>query len=635
MGKAAEDESDDDEGVPDPQEDGGGHRNKKKQHRKKDAPQEGSDDELSNRRRGRRGRAASSLSDDIEDAGKNEDMANDDKTRRRGKNAKNKSSGYPVQGDNAKKKEEALEESSEDDGGGRRKDRRKKKDESARGRGAGLKAHGKAQGRGTAYEVFYDSTRDKSGPGRGHKNPELVTCAAFRCHHGKHFKAETTGDLRATSSNIGDSEKFYITYHEDGFVSLSSCHGKYVGVERNGDLRVNRDTIGDQEKFEIVYHEDGSISIRSLHGFVAADKGSLKANRTKIGAWERFQIKPRSGKPSAGVADHAAAEPRSPVQAPEKVIPFFDACCELESVLQFARKAPQRKLGCAGAAAGRELTLRSFRELQAYPPTFRGCVSSWDVTALLAADCERLEPALLSDEDATDVHAAFGIPAGSAAEVNENTLATLRELCGNPRCVAVGPVGLDFTQPDGPQPELKRGHEGLSLPGIITEFGVPPTAAYQPAQDPMCAAWIAGGGANVEAWTMRHGDRRAGEFKAVCWDYASRRLEKQSDVVAAQVRLARDLGLAVIIQIPPQDDAERHMAEILLAELAGDPSHLKQRLILSCFRGRPRCVVSMQKAFPNLYVGFSGLLTHSKLKDCFTLKMGRCSHEKHQPKSPL
>lgn len=110
----------------------------------------------------------------------------------------------------------------------------------------------------------------------------------------------------------------------------------------------------------------------------------------------------------------------------------------------------------------------------------------------------------------------------------------------------------------------------------------------------------------------KYGDGRLAEWKAARADHATRRFEAQLSVLERQVRLARDRGLPLIVQLPPQDEAERRMVEVLVSVL-GEGS--EQPLLISAFQGRPKCIVALLKLFPCLYVGFSGLLTHSKLKD--------------------
>eukprot|EP00747_Dinoflagellata_sp_TGD_P117785 gnl/TRDRNA2_/TRDRNA2_172676_c2_seq2.p1 gnl/TRDRNA2_/TRDRNA2_172676_c2~~gnl/TRDRNA2_/TRDRNA2_172676_c2_seq2.p1 ORF type:complete len:229 (+),score=48.79 gnl/TRDRNA2_/TRDRNA2_172676_c2_seq2:162-848(+) len=132
--------------------------------------------------------------------------------------------------------------------------------------------------------------------------------------------------------------------------------------------------------------------------------------------------------------------------------------------------------------------------------------------------------------------------------------------------------------------------------------------------DPVYLAWREGHPElRAEDWILQHGDRRKREFRAAHADYAQRRLTAQVSVAEQQVQLARKLGLPLIVQLPPQDEAERRMAEVLLAGLGGEGS--EHRILLSSFRGRPKCASMMLKAFPSLMLGFSGLLTHKKMKD--------------------
>lgn len=484
-----------------------------------------------------------------------------------------------------------------------------------------------------------------------------ITCAAFKCHHGKHVKAEPQGDVRATSAVVGDSEKFKLTHHEDGTVSLQSHHGAYVSIEANGDLRATRSTIGASEKLEMISHDDGTVSLRGIRGYVAADRGVLRANRAKIGAWEKFQVKVRATKP----AKNGNEAPECPPPCGVSDVPIFDACCELEAVLaaeeQYARTHSDRtakafeKRVQSRRASGLELSLGHFCAEHAYPSAFRGCVSAWDATAVLtAAEAEdgqegsharRAWAAILAQAEqgaaGPRVHAAFGIPAASAAEADAPALERLGQLCRLPCCVAVGPVGLDFQavpEAGPPRPE----HVGLSLAAFEAEFGAPPRGAYQPARDPVCVEWLAAApGLQVENWALKHGDRRLAEFEAARADYTRRRLDAQVAVAEAQVRLAKDLGLPLIVQLPPEDEAERRIAEILVAGLGGEGC--EHPVLLSAFRGRPKCAGALLRHFPNLAVGFSGLLTHAKLQKplgevAFDTPLGRLVLESLGPRFP-
>lgn len=466
---------------------------------------------------------------------------------------------------------------------------------------------------------------------------------------------------------IGDCEKFTLTYHGDGMVSLQSHHGKYMTTESNGDVTVMSDAVGESTKFELVRHDDDTVSLRSMRGYVAADKSVLKANRAKIGAWEKFQMKCRSTKPVKSNADTSELAGSS-AGDPIADSPLFDSFCELEAVLlaeeSYAKSHSDKtaklfeKRARLRRSQGLELSFRHFCEERQYSSSFRGCVSGWDVTAILAPGeeeaagqvaeeaseateagalgaahgstseprlswaavlagsstqlaAESSEPSKLVGSAGPRVHATFGIPTASAAEADAAALARLRQLCQLPCCVAVGPAGLDFAA----LPEagtLEGPNAGLGGAAILAKFGTSPHGTYDPKRDPDCLKWVASGpNLTAEAWMLKHGDRRLGDFQAACADYARRRRDAQVAVAEAQAQLAKELGLPLVVQLPPDDEAERRMVELLLSVFGEGSAH---RMLLSGFRGRPKCVVALLKLFPGLVVGFSGLLTHFKLK---------------------
>mmetsp|Transcript_163724 Transcript_163724/g.520323 ORF Transcript_163724/g.520323 Transcript_163724/m.520323 type:complete len:632 (-) Transcript_163724:745-2640(-) len=118
---------------------------------------------------------------------------------------------------------------------------------------------------------------------------------ALKSHHGRHVRADANGDMKASSEDVGEAEKFDLVINaEDTTISLRSCHGKYVSVDKLGEVRANQPAIGsrpgDSEKFQLVCHDDGTISLGSHTGFVAAEaKCGLRANRALVGDWEKFQ----------------------------------------------------------------------------------------------------------------------------------------------------------------------------------------------------------------------------------------------------------------------------------------------------------------------------------------------------------
>jgi len=137
---------------------------------------------------------------------------------------------------------------------------------------------------------------------------------ALKSHHGRHIRADANGDMKASSEDVGEAEKFDLVINaEDTKISLRSCHGKYVSVDKLGELRANQTAIGDSEKFQLVGHDNGTISLRSHTGFVAAEaKCGLRANRALVGDWEKFQPMDQGTKSGvAGDAGHSAIHAES------------------------------------------------------------------------------------------------------------------------------------------------------------------------------------------------------------------------------------------------------------------------------------------------------------------------------------
>lgn len=513
--------------------------------------------------------------------------------------------------------------------------------------------------------------RKKGGGGNkgSSKNAPLgrqITCVALKCHTGKHVKAEPNGSMRASSAVVGEAEKFIVVHHEGETVSFRASQGKYVSVNKTGELRADATEPGDRERFELQHHADGTVSLKSCVGFVAAEqKGGLRANRAAAGLWEKFHMKDRSSKPvrdpalDPDAAKDAAEEVQAAQAAKKPEPPLFDVFCELEHVLRaeesYARSHSDRtalayeKRVRARRAQGLELSFQHFREEHSYPDGFKGCISAWDATRILMEqesvdevegddESEVKSSRLRSSSTTSDpgraanalawreilaqgpglptVSAAFGIPAASAAEADEAAFERLEALCRGPHCAAVGPVGLDLELPAQVLEEMcapKEEHRGLNAAAFEKEFGVGPDASYDPRRDPHCVAWLASGpGLQAEIWMTKHGDRRMKEFAASRMEYMQRRLEAQVMVAERQVQLAQKMGLPLVVQLPPQDEAERRMAELLVAVLGDGSDH---PVLLSAFRGRPRCVAALMKHFPGLVVGFSGLLTHAKLRD--------------------
>lgn len=561
----------------------------------------------------------------------------------------------------------------------------------------------KEKQRGSVAGAGTQAAGHAAAEGRGSKGARVeelrvaaLTCIALKSHHGKFVRADPAGPVRGTSSAAGDAEKFQVVHHDDGLISLRSHHGAFLSVERNGEVRATRTAITASEKLELVQHADGTVSLYSQSGFIAAESrgGVLRANRREAGAWERFQLKDRSSRPGqaghggdVGKVGFSTEAVRAPSSTCNGAPPLFDAFCELEQVLLaeevYASTHSDRvattydKRARARRAQGLELSFKNFREEHSYPGRFGGCVSAWDVTAIMreerlgqgATACHarrrtrsgsgnsrsELESATVAGAEsswlpswrrvieeeaavpeAPPVYAAFGIRSSAAAEANEAAFERLEELCKLPHCVALGPVGVDFQDvPD--EAEANEGHRGLSASEFVEVFGASPSQQYDAMIDPQCLAWLASGpGLKPEAWMLKHGDRRMDAFKRARADYLRRRQAAQVAVAERQLRMARDLDIPLVIQLPPQDEAEKRMAEILVSCLGQGCSH---PILLSSFRGRPKCAAALLLHLPGLVLGFSGLLTHSKLKDvlgetAFDVPLDRFVFESLGPRYP-
>ena len=116
---------------------------------------------------------------------------------------------------------------------------------------------------------------------------------------------------------------------------------------------------------------------------------------------------------------------------------------------------------------------------------------------------------------------------------------------------------------------------------------MPPTGTHDPARDPLVVNWlVAVPGLRLEAWISKLADARLSEFDSVRADYAQRRLDVQVSVAEAQLRLAKEAGLPLIIQLPPGDEVERRMMELLMSVLGEGSDH---GVMLYACRGRPAC----------------------------------------------
>ncbi|CAE7659249.1 fscn [Symbiodinium sp. CCMP2592] len=504
-------------------------------------------------------------------------------------------------------------------------------------------------------------------PPRGERKPTNPLTAgqahvAFKCHNGKHIKAESNEELRASSSVIKEPEKFEVERSDNESIYLKSHTGKYLTVDKNGDVHASGASASDGAVFQVLLQENGLVALRSHSGFVAAEaNGRIRANRSLIGSWELFQIKDRSRRSrSERHPGDGLPEPDEQDDAPA----FFDAFCQVEGILtaeeRYAKTHHDRTavLFDKRARSRRrdrvEWSFKHFYVEKEYPPCFRGCLSAWDITRVEidsdgATDTPKAEdteddpvrPRTRSTSDGSEVAnfdgleagkfhwkkilhedltdsvrivPAFGVPAASAADADEAAWQRLLATCSSGLCQAIGPIGVDCSSlPPALDTVFADRFAGLSAGSIRQKFGALPGEAYDVDKDPVFLAWkrAAGPTARGEEWVLEHADSRLAEFEAARSDYERRRLSEQVSTAKRQLEMARDHGLPLILQLPAQDDAERCMAELLLAVFGEASQH---PILLSGFNGRPKCAAAFLRCFPGMMVGFNGLLTHSKHK---------------------
>merc|ERR1711959_561193 len=89
---------------------------------------------------------------------------------------------------------------------------------------------------------------------------------------------------------MGSSARFEIKYLTDGTVSLKNVmNGKFVVVE--GGRLFAKDAVMTGEKFVMTAHEDGTISLKCTNGkYVGSDKdGKLMASHERVAIESKFR----------------------------------------------------------------------------------------------------------------------------------------------------------------------------------------------------------------------------------------------------------------------------------------------------------------------------------------------------------
>ncbi|MFF5289358.1 glycosyl hydrolase family 95 catalytic domain-containing protein [Paractinoplanes globisporus] len=114
--------------------------------------------------------------------------------------------------------------------------------------------------------------------------------------NGKYVSAPANGNLIASATAVGATERFDIVDLGGGNVALRSrANNMYVCAENAGanPLIANRAAAGSWETFARIDNGDGTISLRATvnNKYVVAENGgaaALVANRDAIGPWEKF-----------------------------------------------------------------------------------------------------------------------------------------------------------------------------------------------------------------------------------------------------------------------------------------------------------------------------------------------------------
>ena len=117
------------------------------------------------------------------------------------------------------------------------------------------------------------------------------TKIALKSFHGKYVVAEKSGKANANRNHARSWETFTVEDLGKNKIALKSVHGKYLVAEKsNKDVNANRSKRGPWEVFQVEKQRDGTIALKTSHGFyvVAEKDGRLRADRKKIGNWEKF-----------------------------------------------------------------------------------------------------------------------------------------------------------------------------------------------------------------------------------------------------------------------------------------------------------------------------------------------------------
>ncbi len=142
---------------------------------------------------------------------------------------------------------------------------------------------------------------------------------ALKSHHQKYVDAVNGGAyaLAQTPSEYAT----WVVEHPTGDANVIALKNlgnqRYLVAERNGTVNANRSRAGDWERWRVIRRSSTTIALRSHHGryLVAERDGRLNANRRHIRNWETFAFQ------SIAVAPPPASRPASPPPAATTVSP--------------------------------------------------------------------------------------------------------------------------------------------------------------------------------------------------------------------------------------------------------------------------------------------------------------------------
>ena len=116
---------------------------------------------------------------------------------------------------------------------------------------------------------------------------------ALKSNHGKYVVAEKDGKANANRKHARSWETFTVEYLGGNKIALKSTHGKYLVAEKKDkEVNANRPHRKSWETFTVEKQKGGKIALKTAHGFyvVAEKDGRLRADRKRVGSWEKFKV---------------------------------------------------------------------------------------------------------------------------------------------------------------------------------------------------------------------------------------------------------------------------------------------------------------------------------------------------------